>query len=270
MRFLTDKSSLVRLSESVKVGMDSCLTSSGAVLAMYERHREAIESGQALAKQLEAEEASLEEMDAALKRIAESVPQDDAWEAVRMQGVLHNQALSTVLMCCFCLESYVNNLAFHLFQEQDYLGLNSSGKGGSYDIIVGAIEKMSVRDKWARLGEMSGGSFDRSRFPFQDFSYLFNFRNDVVHDKVIAIGSDRASRRYNGKFPDPASGLLTLSHAVYAGDVYWGMVTEVVRILDLDEEAFHKHYNLTPWHSDEHRSTLAGVAQRYSALFPGF
>ena len=121
--------------------------------------------------------------------------------------------------------------------------------------------------KWETVGKLKKGSgFDRSVSPYQDFKYLFNFRNDLVHDKVVDYKTDRARNRYGGHLPDPVFGMLELEHALYAADTYWAMVEQVHRLTGYPRAAFHRHYNLSPWFNDEFKAALMDAATQYKHI----
>lgn len=106
------------------------------------------------------------------------------------------------------------------------------------------------------------GEFDAGRAPFQDFMVMFRFRNDHAHDKVVDLSCNRAST-YNHKFPDPISGKLDLGHATFAATTYWATVRVLHETLNIGMEEFHRHYNVSPWHSATHREALEALANEY-------
>ncbi len=116
--------------------------------------------------------------------------------AISMKGRLHSECLSVLLNCCFALESYVNSLGYHLLVEKDFLGLFRAGHDATAEILIEAIEKMSTIAKWETMGKLKNGDgLDKSRSPFQDLKILFNFRNDMVHDKVSDYSDEREKKR---------------------------------------------------------------------------
>jgi len=186
-----------------------------------------------------------------------------------LQSKLHGQALSTILMCCFCLESYINSFAWFFVHESDLLGLMRIGRKTSADVLLDAIDRLSVKEKWQKVAQLGDGSgFDHSQRPYQDFKYLFNFRDDHVHDKAVPYSEDRAVRRYNKKFPDPVSGLLDLNHSLYAAVVYLDMVQELHRLTGVSASDFQHHYNLAPWFDEQQLKDLQDTALCYRAVFP--
>ncbi len=268
MIFTDQKSGLVRLSDAVKDGVELCANTTSGFMEMvapyatiYARLRAL--SGQALAEGPESYARFDEEIKAALS----PVPNEVAFGLPLLQTRLHSQVLSTILSCCFTLESYINTFAYFLLRERDFLGLIRDGHESSADLILDAIDRLGAREKWKTIGRFGGEKgFDSSRPPFQNFHYLFNFRDDHVHDKVVALSDERARKRYNDTFPDPVFGMLDLGHALFAADTYWGMVGEVHRLLGIEPRAFQRHYNLSPWHSDERRKEFEGLAKRYRAI----
>jgi hypothetical protein len=203
-----------------------------------------------------------------IREISASIPSEVDQGCVRYQLQVDRQALSTVLMSCFCLESYVNTFAYFLIKETDFLGLFKSGRESSAEVLLDAIDRLKPSRKWETIGKMGGtAGFDRSRKPFQDFTYLFKFRDDIVHDKVLPYDADLAAS-YNKKFPAHGSGFLDLGHALFAADVYWNMVQEIHSLTGVDPKTFHRHYNLMPWFDDEDRQSLHELAGRYRAICP--
>jgi len=159
---------------------------------------------------------------------------------------------------------HINSLAHFLFKEADLLGLIRAGRAMSADVLLDAIEQMTVREKWRTVGRLgSSEGFVAGQPPFQDFSILFKFRDHVVHDKVVQMGEDRA-KRYNNKLADPVFGHFHLGHALFGARTYWGMVVEVHRLLGVDMASFHRHYNLKPWADEDERALLERLADRYS------
>lgn len=193
------------------------------------------------------------------------LPLDVPRQATVLQLRIHSQALTTVLLCCFTLESYVNALAHFLLAESDILGLVRDGHRSTADVLFEAIARMSPRDKWATVARLgSGPGFDRSRSPWQDFDILFKFRDDHVHDKVVPYVTDRAAKRYNNRFPDPVGGLLNLRHALFAATTYWEMVQHTHQLLGVPSGAFQRHYDLSPWpRGEESLAELSVLAKQY-------
>ena len=259
MLFPEGASALVRLADAVKLSLDTLGQMTAHAVQVFTPHREAIRTARKAAK-----EALAGGPDAAALSAAISIPPEAAEQAAMLQLRIHSQALTAVLLCCFTLESYVNSLAYFLLAESDILGLVRDGRRSSADVLFEAIERMSPRDKWstvARLGKAAG--FDRSRSPWQDFDVLFKFRDDHVHDKVVAYSADRASRRYNNRLPDPVNGLLDLGHAVFAATTYWSMVQHVHDLVGVPAVVFHRHYNLSPWPPKGSAQEFTTMALRY-------
>jgi hypothetical protein len=267
--FPEKKSGLVRLSDAVKIGLQLCGETSAKVLAIYSQGEPHFSRAREIARRVEQGKVNTDQADEQIRQILASIPLEVANTGAALQGQLYSQALSTVLMCCFSLESYVNSFAYFLIKESDFLGLSKSGRKSSAEAVLYAIDRLSTREKWETIGKMGSAiGFDRSRTPFQDFRSLFNFRDDNVHDKAIPYSEDRAAKRYNKKFPDPVFGSLDLGHALFAADVYWNMVQEIHQLTGVDAEVFHRHYNLRPWFDDENRRSLQELAVRYRDTFP--
>lgn len=267
MLFFERKSALVRLSDCIKIGLQECNIEVKNLLALHLKHAGPLAEMRRIARMTLSEEIPYDKAEEQMRRINQAIPENEAIEAVVSQGALYAKSLSVVLNCCFCIESYINSLAFHLFQETDFLGLIRDGHDVTAEILIEAIDKMSTQSKWETIGKLKKGvSFDKSKNPFQDFRALFNFRNDVVHDKTVEYKEDRPRHRYGGKLPDPVLGFLDLSHALFAANTYWNMVKEVHRLIGLDIESYHRHYNLSPWLSDEFRSELERTAEQYRQI----
>jgi hypothetical protein len=261
------KSALVRLSDSIKVGLDYCGRVTSEILVLWDQYKQQFRNAQAIARRAEAGGIDFESANEQIRTALSAVPNEVSWRGVVLQGELHSQALSTILTCCFCLESYINALAYFLLEETDYIGLIRDGHRSTSDILVEAIKRMSTRQKWEAIGKLREPSgFDRSRPPFQDFHRLFNFRDDHVHDKVRALADDYSRKRYNDKLPDSVFGMLDLGHALYAAQTYWDMVNEAHRLLAVDQAKFHRHYNLMPWFDDSNRHDLDQLARRYHTM----
>lgn len=264
MLFPEKKSALVRLSDTLKIGLDTCANTSRQILDHFETYEETFREAQRIAKQALRNNTDTTELETQPREVPAHIPEEASWKGVYLQGQLHSQSLSTILSCCFCLESYVNSLAYFLFKETDFLGLIKDGHKVSADLLIEAIEGMSARKKWETVGRLRDGTgLDRSRTPFQDFIIIFNFRDDHVHDKVVDCSDDRPRKRYNGKLPDPVTGFLDLGHALYGAQTYWNMVLEIHRLVSIDKQTFHRHYNLAPWVDDAHRQELERLAEQY-------
>lgn len=269
MIFPDRKSGLVRLSDSLKIGLDTCNAVTEQILMLYKGSEAFWVFQKEVAEAALRNEITNEQAEQRIRDATTPEHVSVAERGVVLQGHLHAHALSSVLMCCFCLESYINSFAWFLLHESDLLGLLSRGKPTSVETLLAAIDRLQVKDKWktvAKLGNESG--FDASKYPFQDLGYLFNFRDDHVHDKAVPFSLDRAPKRYNNRFPDPVFGMLDLSHALYAASVYWDMVIELHRLTTVPVDGFQRHYNLSPWFHEDERTLLKQTAKRYRAAFP--
>jgi len=267
MLFAERKSALVRLSDCIKVNLNECQSISQQIIELHRAHASAIAALRSLAMSAERGEIDSAKFDREAQRLSGAIPVNVSQEVVAAQATLHSFALSTVLSCCFCLESYINSLAFHLFEEKDFLGLLREGHDATAEILIDAIERMSTAAKWEAVGKLKKGSgFDRSVSPYQDFKRLFNFRNDLVHDKVVDYKTDRARNRYGNRLPDPVFGMLELEHTLYAADTYWAMIEQVHRLTGYPRSEFHRHYNLTPWFNDDFKGALMVTATEYKRI----
>jgi hypothetical protein len=266
MLFRTGNSALVRLSDTIKVSLRRCAELRVELLAlMRPEYKEAHLQAQAIAKRAENGEIEYQVADYQMRGVLSAIPHEIAVKGVFLQSELHGQALSVILGCCFTLESYINSLAHFLFREDDFLGLVRAGHHVAADLLVEAFDDMSTAQKWETVGRLHWNTgFDHCRAPWQDFKWLFRFRDDHVHSKVRRYSEDYSDERYNGKLPDPVFGLLDLQHALYGADVYWNMVQEVHRLLGLDQARFHRHYNLMPLPDEASRSEWVKLSERQS------
>lgn len=264
MLFPENYSGLVRLADSVRSGLRYSARAMTRLLEVATPYKEVLHEQQRIASEALAGQLPYEEADQQIKRLLQSIPPEVGRQMALLDMEQGDHARSTIIMCCFCLEAYINSLVYYLIKEIDFLGLVRAGRETSAEVLLNAIERMSVEDKWctvARLGSSTG--FDKGRAPFQDFLILFRFRNDVVHDKVVKYGKNREKERYNGKLPDPVLGHFHLGHALYAAETYWDMVLEIHRILGVDRRDFHKHYNLMPWSDEDEHQSLRRLVERY-------
>lgn len=262
MLFPEGYSLVVRLSDAVKLSLGTLREMSAEASEQFAPYRDTIRAAQQQARAALAtgSAAAGDAFEVELSRIPANVGKN----AVVMQGRIHGQALTTILMCCFTLEAYINALARYLLSEHDLLGLIRDGRRTSADVLFEAIERMSVRDKWSAVSRFGKGQgFDRSRGPWQEFDVLFKFRDDHVHDKVTPYAADRATKRYHNHFPDPLGGLLDLGHALFASTTYWDMVTHVHDLVGVPKEAFQRHYNLAPWTDRDALRDLQETTKRY-------
>jgi len=261
--FAQGKSALVRLSDSVKVGLGRCAELSSGVLGLLRpEYRKTYADAQAIAKRAERGEVGVDAAEKEIGQLLAVIPTPVAMQGVGLLGELHSQALSVILTCCFTLEAYANALAHFLLRETDYLGLLKGGHELPANLLIESFDQMSTARKWETLGRLGAGTgFDKSRAPFQDFQCLFRFRDDHVHAKVVAYSEDQARKRYNDKLPDPVSGMLDLSHALYAAKTYWHMVQEVQRLVGFNQNSFHRHYTLEPWPDEATRLEWESIAR---------
>jgi len=267
MLFTEKKSALVRLSDCIKLGIANCLDTTNELIDLHLRYEEPLRITKAVAKDILEERIPGEEGEKRILEVQKNIPSEDARKVAFLQGRLHSECLSVFLNCCFALESYVNSLGYHLLQEKDYLGLFRAGHDATAEVLIDAIEKMSTLTKWETIGNIKNGKgFDRSMSPFQDLRILFNFRNDIVHDKVTDYSDDRDVRRYNRKLPDPVFGFLTLRHVIFAADTYWGMISDIHNILGTDMNGFHRHYNLKPWFNDDFEEEVRKASTSYARV----
>ncbi len=251
MIFQAGHSSLVRLSDCLKMGVGNSLETTKATISLHRKHAAALKEIREIARRhLDNEvvgDNALEEIQAASARI----PAGEAQSAISLQYRLHSEALAVILTSCFALESYINSLGFFLLPERDNIG----------------FDRMSTITKWQTIGSLKSESgFDAATSPFQDLKILFTFRNDHVHDKVVDWGSERAKKRYNNKLPDPFDGFLALSHAVFACDTYWGMILKAHELVGVPASDFHRQYNLKPWFDADFERQVRQTAADYDQV----
>lgn len=253
MLFPEGASAVVRLSDALKFAIGTLSDLTGEAVAWCEPHRDAVQEQKRRAQRGDVEGA------------LECMTVEIAHEGAFRQSRIHSQTLTTILLSCFLLESYINSLAHFLLEEEDLLGLVRDGRKSSAEVLFEAIERMKVREKWGAVARLTDGrKFDMAKKPWQDFDVLFKFRDDHVHDKVQAYAKF-GKERYGGKLPDKLAGLLTLRHALFAADTYWAMVETVHRLLGVPMEQFHRHYDLSPWPEDPSR--LRMLADQYKRAF---
>ena len=270
MIFPEGKSALVRLSDCIKLGVGNALDTTVELTELHKKFAPQLSTIRQLAREALQSKFPDVAVEEELKRRNGQIPIDEAQKAISLQGRLHSEVLTVILHACFALESYINSLGYHLIKEKDILGLVAHSTTSTADTFFEAIDRMSTLSKWETLGRLkSNQGFDSARPPFQDLKILFRFRDDHVHDKVVEYGDDRAGKRYGGKFPDPVAGILHLSHAVYACDCYWNMVTEIHNLIGFSREDFHRHYNLSPWFSKEFEREVRKTAEEYQKTSQG-
>jgi hypothetical protein len=263
MLFPKNASGLVRLSDTVKGCLRYCARATSEILRLAGPHTAYFTRVRIIGEEALSGKISYDDADAEIQKLQSKLPPDLGLRLATLDIEQADHARTTVLMCCFCLESYINSLAYFLFKEADLLGLLRGGHQSSAEFMLEAINKMSVSQKWQTVGKLQSESgFDSSRPPYQDFRVLFLFRDDVVHDKVIDLDPNRATR-YNNKLPDPVFGQCNLGHALFAAQTYWNMVIELHRLLDVEMSKFHRHYNLKPWSDDSERESLQSLARKY-------
>lgn len=264
MLFFEKKSALVRLSDCIKLGIGNCLDTTNELIDLHKTYEVPLTRIRAIAKNILDGKISQEDGEVKIAEENKSIPQEHAMRAISLKFRLHSECLSVLLNCCFALESYVNSLAYHVLKETDFLGLFHAGHDATAEVLIEAIEKMSTIAKWETLGNIKKGKgFDKSKSPYQDLKILFNFRNDMVHDKVADYSDEREKKRYNNKLPDPVFGFLDLRHVIYAADTYWGMISEIHRIIGIEIKDFHRHYNLRPWFTDDFEKEVRKSSDTY-------
>ena len=257
MLFQHGTSALVRLSDCIKLGVHTSLTTAAEWIAINETHAAKLASIREISKRALKGDVPFDQADQAMRSTENQIPFDEACHAVALQGQLHSQVLSVVLNICFALESYINAFAYHLHVERE------SANGTSASVTLEVFDEQSTLSKWEAIGRWTSATgFDASRRPMQDMKILFRFRDDLVHDKVVPYSSNRPKKRYGSRLPDPVFGFLSMPHLVYACDCYWAMICEVHKLTGVGREAFHRHYNLSPWFSSDFERDARSAAAK--------
>ena len=263
-------SSLVRLSDCLKMGVGNALETTKETISLHRKHAAALKEIREIARKHVGNEAVGDNAEEKIQAASARIPVEEARTAISLKYRLHSETLSVILTSCFVLESYINSLGFFLLRERDIIGLVRNSTATAADAFMDAIDRMSTLTKWQTIGSLKSASgFDAAASPFQDVKILFRFRDDHVHDKVVDWGSERAKKRYNDKLPDPFVGFLTLSHAVFACDTYWGMILKVHDLVGVPVSDFHQHYNLKPWFDDDFETQVKQTANDYESLRKG-
>jgi len=125
--FPEKKSGLVRLSDATKIGLQLCAETTAKVLAIYSQGEPHYSRAREIARRVEEGKVNADQADEQIRQILASIPLEVANTGAALQVQLHSQALSTVLMCCFCLESYVNSFAYFLARPADRVRPESLG-----------------------------------------------------------------------------------------------------------------------------------------------
>jgi hypothetical protein len=121
--FPEKKSGLVRLSDATKIGLQLCAETTTKVLAIYSQGEPHYSRAREIARRVEEGKVNADQADEQIRQILASIPLEVANTGAALQGQLHSQALSTVLVCCFCLESYVNSFAYFLMIDERVPGV---------------------------------------------------------------------------------------------------------------------------------------------------
>lgn len=168
MLFSEKTSALVRLSDTLKIGLETCASTSVQILDLFTLYEGTFREARTIAAQALRDDTVTTEIENRIRKVLAPIPEEASWQGIHLQGQLHSQALSTILSCCFCLESYINSLACFLFKETDFLGLIRDGHKGSADLLIETIEGMTTRKKWETVGRLCGGmGLDRPVLPFR-------------------------------------------------------------------------------------------------------
>lgn len=271
MLFPEGKSALVRLSDCIKLGVANALDTTSQLIQLHKQYATALRKIRRAGERAQAGEITHRQALEVLGRMEMQgeIPEEDLQKAVSLDVRLHSEVLSVILHVCFTLESYINSLGYHLLKEKDILRLGRNASPSTIDTFLNAIDRMSTLSKWQIVSRLkSNDGLDASQSPLQDLKILFRFRDDHVHDKVVPY-NDRSRKRYNELLPDPVSGLLKLSHAIYACDCYWNIVSEVHALVGIPSREFHRHYNLGPWFDAAFEAEVRQKAAEHKKLIAG-
>jgi len=191
MLFSEKKSALVRLSDCIKLGISNCLNTTNDLINLHVKYEEPLEKSRVIARDILAGRISWDKGNKELLETYKNIPEEYARMAISLQYQLYSECLSTILCCCFALESYINSLAFYLLQKDDFHVLFKEGYKEKVEILIDNREKINTLLKWESIGKLKNGKgFDRSKRPFQHLKILFKYRNDIVHDKVTDYSED--------------------------------------------------------------------------------
>src|SRR6185503_2814465 len=94
MLFPDSRSGLVRLSDCVKVSLESCATTTTEILELYAKYEFSFRRAREIALRTKDREFTDEE----IEQISRGVPSEVAAEGVGLQGLLHSRSLSSVLV----------------------------------------------------------------------------------------------------------------------------------------------------------------------------
>jgi hypothetical protein len=252
------------------MGVGNALETAKETISLHQKHADSLKEIRRIAKKhLDSDEVGETWRDEA-RAASARIPEEEASAAISLHYRLHSETLSVILNSCFTLESYINSLAFFLLRERDIIGLVRNSTASAADAFLEAIDRMSALAKWQTIGRLKSESgFDAATSPFQDMKFLFRFRDDHVHDKVVDWGSERAKKRYNDNLPDSFGEFLDLSHAVFACDTYWGMISKVHELVGVPASDFHRNYNLRPWFDDKFERQVRQTAEAYERVTKG-
>jgi len=257
-------SGLIQLHESLRSVLGLCAKSSWEMVELMRPYMAVIAEINDTTNKKLAGQLGVEDADSRIGAAEERIPQEVLVRSaqLRLQEV-PSLALSGILFSCFCLESYINSLAYFLFKDADFLSLVRNGHKGSADVLLDAIWGMTIRDKWQTIGSLrDGNGFDKGTSPYQDFIILFRFRDERVHDKVTEWVGEETKKRYNNRLPESVLLPVDLGNALFAAETYWNMVHEIHRLIGVPMKEFQR-YMVPPWSGDGHRDQLKEVARQY-------
>lgn len=258
-------SSLVKLSDCSKFAMMSCIDTSEQYLDIAKKHASINKKIKKYAKEAESGVLGYEEVEIKIKELTGGTYEQDAFQAVFLQGKLNSECMLFIVNCCFTLESYINTLAHYLLDTKNLANVKSDTDNGVLPFFMHAFDKQSTVAKWEFIGKLKGNDFDKSKPPFQDLKVLFSFRNDMAHDKVNDFNID-APKKYNNKLPNFMADLLSLEHALFAAQVFQDLIKELKVLLGEVIDEFQKHYNLSPWFNDEVEKKAASIVKQLKSV----
>ncbi len=89
------------------------------------------------------------------------------------------EIITALLMCALSMEAVLNHVGGHIFCDE-----------AQEPLLWSAIERLSPRDKLNVMTERCNLHLDLGVRPFQDFRFMFKFRDDVVHPKPMKFAAD--------------------------------------------------------------------------------
>ena len=117
-------------------------------IALHQKHTDALKEIGRIAKNHLKNDESGKTWQDEIQATGARISFDEARAAVSLQGRLHSETLSAILISCFTIESYINSLGFFLLRERDIIGLVRNSTATAADAFLQAIDRMSTLSKW--------------------------------------------------------------------------------------------------------------------------